>query len=136
MPADGHFTPAMQVNSEHQLWSQWTFGIEADLDKVPSFEEVLTNARAYFTKLFGHAGRIRVEQPDFLTFRIFVQVEGKPANDPDFRTHVKRQFIENFIFKGFGFCAKLVEFDVKILAGDRQDGTPRDQLIVVPTIHF
>jgi hypothetical protein len=38
------------------------------------------------------------------------------------------------MFRGFGTTAHLWGTEVSILAGDQQDGKPRDQLIVLPTI--
>lgn len=131
----GHFTTSMQPNSKNQMWSKWVFGIEANLDKLPTVREVRENAGRFFKKGFqSSAGRIRVLHPDVLSYVIEVEIEGPPAHDPDYRTHVKRHFIEHFLFKGFGYSARLVRFDVKILSGDRQDGTPADQLIAIPTI--
>jgi hypothetical protein len=47
---------------------------------------------------------------------------------------VKRDFAERFMLKGFGLGARLVRFEARVLAGSKQDGTPREQLVVMPHI--
>lgn len=129
------FTPEMQPNSAHQLWSRWTFGVEADPRKLPSFHECVDNFRAWVKIGFqSSAGRARLIQPSPTAYVFQVEIEGPPATDPEFREHVKRQFIAHFMFAGFGFSASLVQFDVKILAGSRDDGTPADQMVVMPPL--
>jgi hypothetical protein len=122
-------------NSKHQLWSRWTFGVQADPSKLPAMQECAENFRRWAKAGFqSSAGRGRVDQPDVLTYVFQVEIEGPPATDPEFREHVKRQFIAHFMFPGFGFSSSLVQFDVKILAGSRDDGTPADQLVVMPPL--
>ena len=125
----------MNPNSQHQLWSRWTFGLQADVNHLPLVRDVRENARRYFAKGFqSHAGRVRITKPDALEYVIEVEIEGPPAHDPEYRTHVKRQFIEHFMFKGFGYSARLVRFDVKPLAGYLQNGKPAEQWIVMPPL--
>jgi hypothetical protein len=81
-------------------------------------------------------GRARLKKTSPIDYIFEVEIEGPPVHDPAFKAHVKRQFIEHFMFKGFGYRASLVRFDVVPLAGLREDGTPADQLVVIPTIHF
>jgi hypothetical protein len=122
-------------NSQHQLWSRWVFQVEADPFKLPTLVECVDNFRSWCALGFRtRAGRARVIQPTALDYVFLVEIEGPPAHDPQYREHVKRQFIEHFVFKGFGYSARLVQFQVKILAGSREDGTPADQLIVMPPL--
>ncbi len=122
-------------NSQHQTWSRWTFGVRADWSKLPSLQECVDNFREWAAIGFqSRAGRARLIQPTPLEYVFQVEIEGPPATDPEFREHVKRQFIAHFMFAGFGFSSTLVQFDVKILAGEREQGAPADQLIVMPPL--
>ena len=135
MPIDGHFTPQMQVNSANQLWSRWVFGVQADPDKLPTIRECMPNFRRWVAKGFkSRSGRCRIIKPSVLDYEFEVQIEGPPAHDPEYRGHVKRQFIEHFMFAGFGHSSRLVRYDVDVMAGDKQDGTPAEQMIVMPSI--
>lgn len=130
----GHFTPEMQPNSEHQMWSRWVFGVQAVPDKLPLLRDCKKNFGLWCKMGFGHAGRARITKPSVLEYVFEVEVEGPPAHDPDYRKHVKREFIGNFMFKGFGYQSSLVRFEVKPLAGKFVDGKPADQLIVMPPL--
>lgn len=118
-------------NSQHQLWSRWVFGIQADAGKCPPVDTCADNARRFFARGFGTVGRVRCDQQG--TYYVVVaEVEGPPAHDPDYRAAVKRQFRERFLRAGFGDSARLVRFDATVLAGDRQDGAPPAQMLVMP----
>lgn len=134
MPKSGHFTPDMNPNSQNQIWSHWEFEVEADPLKMPSVAKCRENASRFFRKGFKTAtGRIRVFRHDVTHYIFQVQVEGVPAHDPEYKTYVKRKFIGDFMFKGFGYQSKLVGFDARILAGNQQGGKPADQLIAMPS---
>lgn len=134
MPKSGHFTPGMQVNSANQIWSRWTFGVQASPDKLPLLRECKKNFAGWCKMGFGSAGRARIFKPSVLEYVFEVEVEGPPANDPQYKTHIKREFIGYFMFKGFGYQSSLVRFDVKPLAGHFEDGKPADQMIVIPPL--
>lgn len=134
--AEGHFTPEMQPNSQHQMWSRWIVGWEVEFNRLCPVREVRMNVRRYFAAGFGTIGRFRVTKPNLWAYEVEVEVEGPPAHDPEYRERVKRQFIEHFLFRGFGLSARLVRFEVKVLAGDQEDGRPPDQMIVIPPIRF
>lgn len=122
-------------NSQNQMWSRWNFGVQADLNKMPSLRECEANAKIYFRKLFGSVGRGRVlRHGNYYAFQ--VEVEKGGAHDPDYQTAVKKDFIGNFMFKGFGYSARLIRFKVRILAGNKEDGKPSDQLLVIPRIQL
>lgn len=122
---------SMDVNSKNQMWSRWIFGIEADPSKTPFMKDCIENSRRFFAKLFGRAGRARCEIQG--TYYVFtVEVEGVAAHDPDVQKAVTLQFMKDFMHKGFGHSAHLKTIVVSVLAGDRQDGTPPDQMIVLP----
>ena len=123
---------AIDPNSEHQLWSRWTFGVEASPAKLPDVDECADNARRYFAKGFRSTiGRVRCDRQG--TYYVFVvEIEGPPGHDPDYADAVKRDFTERFMAQGFGPGARLVRFVVGVLAGDQQDGRPPEQLLVMP----
>ena len=133
MPKSGHFTPGMNPNSQNQTWSHWEFVVEAHPLKMPSVTDCRENASKFFKQGFKTSvGRIRVFRHDVTRYTFQVQVEGVDVNDPGYKTYVKRKFIGDFMFKGFGYQSKLVGFDARILAGKR-DGKPADQLIAMPS---
>jgi hypothetical protein len=121
----------MDPNSQHQLWSEWTFDIFEGGKHVP-FVELKPNAIKWLRKKFGSAGRVRFEEGPS-GWKIIAQIEGVPAQDPNYVAAVKVQFANQFVLKGWGNLAKS-RVDVRTLAGDMEDGSPPTQLVVMPTI--
>jgi hypothetical protein len=122
-------------NSEHQLWSEWTFQIHEHGRHVP-FAHVQKEVARWLVKGFGSVGRARVEEIHSASgshFVIRAQVEGQPAHDPGFVAHVRRQFATYFVYQGWGPLATS-SVQARVLAGDMQDGQPRRQLVVMPTL--
>jgi hypothetical protein len=120
---------AMNPNSQHQLWSRWIFRVYGKYIPLP---EVERNALRWLRKGFGEAGHAKVEdvfEPGNCHVVITADVEGVPAHDPGYVRSVRRRF-RAFVDEGWGVTAT-EKMKVKILAGDRQDGRPRDQLIVM-----
>ena len=124
---------SIDPNSEHQLWSRWIFGIEAHRTKCPDYLDVVDNARRYFAKLFKTVGRVRCDQQGTY-YCLIVEIEGPPAHDAGYTTAVCKSFRERFMVQGFGGLARLVRFEVGVLAGDQQDGKPPDQMLVMPVM--
>jgi hypothetical protein len=124
---------ALDPNSQHQLWSRWTFTVW-DNGKHPPYKEVRQNAAAWLRKGFGSVGHAHVDEK-VSTWVIIAEVEGAPAHDPDFVKSVERQFQKHFVEKGWGPLA-ISTVEVRILAGDTQTGKPPDQLIVMPADRF
>jgi hypothetical protein len=121
----------MDPNSSHQLWSRWSFVI-IDGGRHPPFHEVEINAARWLTKLFGTVGRARVKELPH-SWEIVCEAEGPPATDPVCIADVRRQFQNNFVAQGWGpLSVGVVEVD--ILAGDREDGGPAVQIVVMPTV--
>lgn len=123
----------MDPNSQHQRWSRWIFGIEANPAKCPDHMAVVDNARRYFRKAFKTVGRVRCDQQGTY-YCLVVEIEGPPAHDPGYVESLKRDFTERFLAAGFGASARLTRFDVALLAGDAEDGTPPDQMLVMPHV--
>jgi hypothetical protein len=121
----------MDPNSTNQLWSEWTFDIW-DSGKHPPFKEVEYNARKWLRAGFGSVAQARVEEK-VNRWTIVARVEGVPAHDPSYQTSVRRQFQKNFVEPGWGVLG-VSSVSVRVLAGDIQDGSPRSQLVVLPTI--
>lgn len=122
----------MNPNSQHQLWSEWTFNVW-DSGKHPSYNEVLDNTRRWLRKGFGSVGEMKVEEK-VRSWHIVVRVEGVPATDPNYQVQVHESF-QRFVEQGWGILAVGV-VDVKILAGDEEKGEPPAQLVVLPIINL
>lgn len=135
----------MDPNSAHQLWSHWTYRVHEGGRHLPA-GEVLDNARRWARLGFGSVGQIRHRVgwetdtlPQGRPFRervhtIELQVEGVPAHDPAYVAAVHQGFAE-FVAKGWGPTG-FAEVTVAILAGDLQEGKPRAQLVVMPSIRL
>ena len=122
-------------NTAHQLWSRWIFGIQSK-SRRPLVQDVVDNARRFLSiGLRSHIGRVRCdEQAGF--YSIICEIEGPPAHDVGFVEAFRKAFVNNFIKKGFGAGASLEKFTVGILSGDRQDGLPPEQFVVIPCIRL
>lgn len=115
-------------NSQHQIWSSWTFSVYECGRYIPKPEVELNIAR-WLAKGFGRAGRVKVFR--LVTgWRVQVLIEGPPAHDPEYVKSVRRQFA-SFVTKGWGLGA-WGDVSVRVMAGDVQDGRPRAQLIEMP----
>jgi hypothetical protein len=126
----------LDPNSQHQLWSRWVFGVEASPRKLPDVKECAENARRFFAKGFKSTmGQVRCDQQG--TYYCFiVEIEGPPVHDPEYRAEVKARFEEKFMRLGFGPSARLTRFHAGVLAGDKEDGRPPEQLLVMPTLRL
>ena len=123
----------MDPNSHHQLWSRWEFTV-FDNGRHPPFKDVKENAARWIRMGFGSAGQIRVQEK-LSTWVITLDVEGVPAHDQEYVASVLLQFQKNFVEKGWGPLAVGI-VEAKVLAGDKQDGKPREQLVVMPKIQL
>jgi hypothetical protein len=63
---------------------------------------------------------------------IKVRSEGHPVHDPQYVRHIGGAW-SRFLRNAFGQNSE-IDFSVKLEAGNRQDGTPAEQLIILPTI--
>lgn len=126
---------AMNPNSGGQRWSQWTFSILA-ARRCPPASEVLDAARRFFRLGFKtDAGQVKVDVSGRL-YTVSIQIEGPPCHDPDYRRQVVAQMRARFVAQGFGVGARLLNMDVRLLAGTAEDGSPAAQLLVLPPLHF
>jgi hypothetical protein len=113
-------------NSAHQLWSKWTFHVREFGRRVPR-QDVEVNARNWLRAGFGSAGRVRVLGNPY-GWEIECLIEGPPAHDKTFVASVTRDFQQRFVAQGWGPLSVGV-VEVKIMAGDEQEGKPRKQMI-------
>lgn len=130
----------MDPNSQHQLWSRWTFEVFGPFVRLLPQAVVDLNCTQQARRVFGTAGQINIEYGASRTtptswkrghrWLVDIRVEGHPAHDPQYKQFTVDRW-EAFFKKGFGPNVT-VESRVKIEAGDKQDGRPRDQLLIIP----
>jgi hypothetical protein len=122
----------MDPNSQNQLWSRWTATVVPSTRTTPSFALVRENCARFYRKAFGSATELQLVGSDVpgATWTIDCRTEGHPAHDPTYVAYMTEN-LRRFLCVGFGQQSK-VTFDVKIEAGDKQDGTPADQIIIGP----
>ena len=123
----------MNPNSTHQMWSRWTATITPDLTRaLPSHDQVKENCARFYRKAFGAATELNITSTTVPGGRWLIdcRTEGHPAHDPSYVTYMTGH-LRHFLQNGFGPKAT-VDLVVRLEAGDRQDGTPPDQLILGP----
>lgn len=124
----------MDPNSGNQTWSKWRWTVYPGRRLALPFEPIKLAIANFTSRQFGHAGRMRItEQLDHYVIELLT--EGKPAHDPDFVRAMARSF-ETFFTSQFGANTRTTLDPPTFMAGSRQDGSPRDQLIILPTINF
>ena len=116
-------------NSANQLWSKWTFKVY-EVGKHVQRADVEYNAAKWLVKGFGSAGRVIVKQMVF-GWDIECLIEGPPAHDPAFVAKVRQQFWRDFVEKGWNGLS-WGSVNVRVMAGDLQEGKPRPQMIEMP----
>lgn len=126
-------------NSQHQLWSHWTFTVYEGGRHAP-YADVALNAARWLRAKFGSVARARVEEKLLIQrgisqkyYVIEAQVEGVPAHDPQLVTSVRQSFARDFVFRGWGPLATS-DVTAKVMAGSKQDGKPAAQLVVMPRV--
>jgi len=118
----------MNPNTDHQMWSRWTFRIFGS--KVMAITELEHNFGRWCRMGFGSVGRARVKTM-LGGYVLEIETEGAPADDPKYLASVEQQFRSKFLAQGFGDFA-FGDVTVKTLAGKWEDGKPREQLLVMP----
>jgi hypothetical protein len=123
-------------NSSHQRWSFWQYRVYPDPAHRPSFWAVKPSAARFGRLMFGSVSEMKIEQATDDTGRLYWQIsilsEGHPVHDPLYVGWMHTQW-GRFLREGFGHSCE-IRSHARLEAGDRQDGTPADQLIVVPSI--
>jgi hypothetical protein len=124
----------MNPNSTNQMWSKWAWFVAPanGLEAIPrKWEEVRTNIARFGRKAFGSASQMNIRQTG-RGYIIEVLSEGHPVHDPAFVAHM-RQAWDQFFKCGFGL-GTTSSMTAKLMAGSRQDGTPSDQMVIMPTL--
>jgi hypothetical protein len=119
----------MNPNSQHQLWSHWTFRVWG---KYIPLDEIELNAANWLREGFGSVGQARVyEQASNGSMCVVIEanVEGVPANEPGYVESVRQGF-RVFVHRGWGPTV-LCGMDVEVLAGDPGTGKSPSQLVVI-----
>jgi hypothetical protein len=139
----------MDPNSQHQLWSLWSwtvkpaprpriglvaFGGKRVKVQGRNFEEVKTNCLRFGRKAFGSTGQMNIQEYSDGKYIIKCRVEGHPVHDPAYVDHQNAAWTRFFV-NGFGVGTE-VSLETKLEAGDAQDGKPRDQLVIIPPFHI
>lgn len=119
-------------NSGNQRWSKWRFTFVI-VGAQPTVSYVRENAQRFFAQLFrSTSGAVRVTQIQ-RRWHVELRMEGIDVHDPAFRQQVQKQFVCDFLQKGFR-GVRFIEMEAGILAGTREDGSPRDHLIIMPLL--
>jgi hypothetical protein len=123
---------SMDPNSQNQLWSKWVIEVIAGSIRRPTFLQVKESAATFARLEVGSAAAMFVEEfrvdgkPKYV---IQLRVEGKPVHDPSYRAHMLSIWT-TWAERGFGPDTRCRIVEAKLEAGSRQDGSPRDQLIL------
>jgi hypothetical protein len=123
----------MNPNSQNQMWSKWTFTVTQSKPTQVPFEVAKANLAKFGRRKFGSASQMHITQ-EGLHWTVEVRTEGHPVHDPEFVSHMEQDW-RAFLWLGFGLQSDIT-CSVKLEAGSRQDGTPADQLIILPPISF
>jgi hypothetical protein len=123
----------MDPNSANQRWSKWKIVVTPGFTRSRDFREFQDNTARFLRKGFGSASQCRIRYSG-TRYEIEVLAEGKPAHDPEFVAYYQRSF-EKFFTNGFGVGTE-VKVSARIMAGSLQDGTPSEQMIMLPSIRL
>lgn len=127
----------MDVNSANQVWSKWVWFVSPKTAKLhgqtarPKFDYVLTNLARFGRKCFGSSSSMRIRETN-RGYIIEVLTEGHPVHDKAYVEYIRAAW-QKFFENGFGgnTTSKLT---AKLMAGSRQDGTPAEQMLILPTL--
>jgi hypothetical protein len=126
----------MNPNSQNQRWSLWEYRIYPDGTKRPSYSLVKKNSARFGRLLFGSASEMRIvcATDDYgrLYWEIAILTEGHPVHESAYVNWIHRQWAK-FFRRGFGQTCE-IHNHARLEAGDRQDGRPADQLIMLPSL--
>lgn len=126
----------MNPNGQNQWWSLWKFRVEhkgLGTSKPVTREELKTNLGRFARKMFGSAGTMAFDVlRGKLEIKILVENAQGVAHDPAYCDYVRTQWTA-FLVAGFG-PSTVVTMESKLMSGSRQDGTPSDQMVVLPSL--
>lgn len=125
----------MNPNSKNQLWSLWEYRVYPDQTKRPNVATVKANCARFGRLVFGSASEMRLRcatEQGRMYWEVAVRSEGHPVHDPGYTEWMHAQW-KKFFREGFGPTCE-VQVHARLEAGDRQDGRPADQLIILPSV--
>lgn len=129
----------MNPNSAHQRWSFWRYRVYPNRRlMLPPFEAVKLNAGRFGRLMFGSASEMRVviatDSDARLYYEVSIRTEGHPVHEAPYVAWIHDQW-RHFLHNGFGPEVE-IQTHAHLEAGDRQDGQPADQLIILPSIRL
>lgn len=120
----------MNPNSMNQWWSKWVLEVYPQHMRA-NFNDVKLNMARFARKAFGTASNMRIFQ--FLDhYHIEILTEGHPVTDSDYVEWMRTQWL-TFLRNGLGEGTK-ASVRTKLMAGSLQDGSPAEQLVILPSI--
>jgi hypothetical protein len=123
-------------NSKGQRWSLWEYRVYPSALIRPDYETVKANCARFGRKMFGSPSAMRIreatDQQGRLYWEIAVLSENHPVHDPHYTEWIHWEW-GLFLRHGFGWTSE-IHSHARLEAGDRQDGTPPDQLIILPSL--
>lgn len=120
------------MNSVHQLWSKWTVVVRPSVAVSPSFSTVQSNTARFIRKGFGTTGVCQIRQCSGSWVIEFLVDSQRHPHDEQIFTAFSRSLTE-FFRSGFGPQVD-VKVSARLMAGERLDGQPADQLVCLPRI--
>jgi hypothetical protein len=124
----------MNFNSAHQVWSLWQYRVYPETR--PSFLLVKDNCARFGRLAFGSASQMRIAQAydthGRLYWEIAIRTDGHPVHERPYVEWMHDHW-RTFFRQGFGQACE-IQAHARLEAGDRQDGRPADQLIVLPLL--
>lgn len=118
------------MNSANQRWSKWEIRATQTVRVVP-YAVFKVNVARFARKVYGSATQIRILERR-LDWEVQVLTEGHPVHDPEYVAYVRALWTRFFI-EGLGPSTE-VTLSARLVAGSRQDGTPSDQVILMPSL--
>lgn len=126
----------MNPNSAHQRWSFWQYRVYPAWNHRPDRATVQANCARFGRRAFGSASAMRIVCRTDATGRLYwelsIRTEGHPVQDPLYSEWMHLQW-RRFLANGFGPTAE-IHCHARLEAGTREDGTPADQLIILPPL--
>ena len=126
--------PSMDPNSRNQRWSLWLYRVYPGAVKRPDFQTVKLNCARFGRLMLGSASEMKVteatDRKGSLYWEIAIRAEGHPVHEAPYTEWMHLQW-DKFFRHGFGPDC-VVNSHARLEAGDRQDGAPADQLVILP----
>jgi hypothetical protein len=124
----------MNPNSAHQLWSKWIITVRANTPYTPAYAEMRQNVGRFLRKGFGSAGQWRLRwfpRNNVWVVQMLAESARHPHSKQDF-DYFKDAFVA-FFRNGLGQQAH-VHIKARLMAGERLDGRPSDQMLIMPSL--